>query len=692
MNLHSPMFHRNAFAALALVLVPTCLHGDTIGYWTLEALDAAVGKTISIAPNEASPGARDAVGSGTAVYSDEVPDALIYDPVAKATRANAWSLDASAANATLTIGNDAAFNSDFTVESFVLFKTEPANYIAFIRRSEAEDLRWQIDIDHGANAAFGRARSRWDTPGAAGIAGVAEPNLDENNNFVLGSATGTAGQRLYIDTGAKDEFGAEVGPQNTNNPVDYVYNAASANPNEIDVALQGDGVNDAPDRWHHVAMSFVQATGEIRFYFDYQLEQTRTLADTEGDGYTHPSAALEIGKLNGESFGLLMDEIRYSNRLLSPGEFLRAGAPPDDSVVIAHWRMEDSEAADGAAVTGVSNASDPLLHGATVMAGTPLYSQDVPGSIVLDPLSGMQLPNRFSLDASDLNARVGAASDAAFDTTFTVEMFVKLLGEPGGYHTFLRRFQVGDLRWQIDFDHGNAATFGRARSRWDTPGSEGTNGINEATDENNNFVVAGQGGLAGSKLWIDTDTGSNNPADYMGADFFTNGDGINDDLTTWHHIALSFDMATGQVRFYFDYVLEQSRTLGDSLMDGYTHPVGPLEFGKFAGAAYGLLIDEVRYSGELLVPDLFLKAVARPLPPFAILSIAYDPGIGIPEIEFRSQPTRLYAVDRSYDLVTWEELSDSVYANAETTLYEDTSLPAAAPRAHYRIRELPPQP
>ena len=53
--------------------------------------------------------------------------------------------------------------------------------------------------------------------------------------------------------------GAWVGPQNTGNVSDYIYDTASPNPNELDVSLQGDGVNDDED-WHHVALTFDEDT------------------------------------------------------------------------------------------------------------------------------------------------------------------------------------------------------------------------------------------------------------------------------------------------------------------------------------------------------------------------------------------------------------------------------------------------
>ena len=83
--------------------------------------------------------------------------------------------------------------------------------------------------------------------------------------------------------------------------------------------------------------------------------------------------------------------------------------------------------------------------------------------MMVDPVSGTTYENAFSMDASGGNARVGADDDPDFDTSFTVEMFMKLVGEPTGYHVFLRRREANDLRWQIDFDHAAKGAFGRLR-------------------------------------------------------------------------------------------------------------------------------------------------------------------------------------------------------------------------------------
>ena len=685
--------HKSLAAAItaSIALLSSPAWADTVGLWRFDEAAAAVGGAISAAENAASPGTLDALlANGAPLYSDDVPAAEIYDPVADLTYMNGFSFDASGPNSQLLTDDSEDLNSSFTVEFFIKISGEPTGYQSFLRRRQFADLSWQVDFDHGANLAFGRIRSRWDTPAGAPD-DVAERDVDENVNFVVGPQGGVDAAKIYIDTGAKDELGMDVGPQNTGNPRDYVYDAASVNPNETDVALQGDGSNDV-DEWHHVALTFDEVTGEVKMYFDYGLAQTRTLSDSEGDGYTHPSTGLLFGKLSGANYGMLIDEVRYSDAVLSPGSFLRAASSGGPSETVAHWRMDDPEAADGGAVSAVTNSAS-ALHTATVRNGAPTYSADIPGTTIVDPASGTTFTNRFSLDASTANARLGAENDMAFDTSFTVEMFMKLTSEPPSFQPFLRRFEQSDLRWQVDFDHSTMGAFGRMRCRFDTPAGGIPDGMAEnGVDENWNFVVGAVGGGAISeaqRIWVDTDAGDGLVASYDdAADWALDGDGLNDN-PEWHHIALTFDETTGTIGFYFDYELMQTRTLSDSEGNGYTHPAGALEFGKMSSAEYGVLIDEVRYSKAILLPFEFLQVMSEPELPLAILGFEYNSETNEISVEWRSEPDKVYAIERSSDLRTpWFELSDDHPSAGEVTSYVDATLPADTPRIFYRVREV----
>lgn len=673
-----------------LVLLPVSIftsHGDTVGLWRFEEDGAAEGQSVITAVNEVDPGPLDATNtSGNPLYSADVPATEIFDPVANTTYANGLSLDVTAANSQLQVLNSTAFDTSFTIELFVKYVGQPGSYESILRRREFSDLGWQIDFDHGANLEFGKPRSRWDTPAGAPD-DTAENGVDENVNFVLKPQGQSDSTKIYIDTGAKDINGADIGDQNTGVGTDYVYDVNSGNPNNADIALQGDGTNDLTD-WHHIAVSFDQETQEIKFYFNYRLGQTRTLSDSEGDGYTHPAADLLFGKLSGNEGALFMDELRFSNSILTPGEFLREAGEVDTEIA-GYWRLEEEGAVEGGDIFLAENSASDL-NDASAGNGTPVYSTDVPAPVIYDPLTDTSFANQFSLDASAPGSRLRVENDASLDTSYTLEFFMKVVGEPGGYHAFLRRSQAGDLRWQFDFDHAATGAFGRLRARFDTPAGDSDGVAEKGVDENFNFVVGPTGGAnipSEQRIWVDTPTGDGNVASYVGADWAEDGDGVNDN-DSWHHAALTLNEETGEVSFYYDYELMQTRTLSDSEMNGYTHPAAAFEFGKLTNADYGLLLDEIRYTSEVILPFQFLQ-IEAPAPEvgLSITSIVVDSGNGT-TITWASSAGQGYSVQRSTDLLNWEELDDPT-ASGPSSTFNDIDPPLDVSRVFYRVVQTP---
>lgn len=645
---------------------------ETVGYWRFAEDGVTAGQALAEALNfGGGEGLSASRAAGEPRYSDDVPAAEIFDPVSGMVQQNQWSFDAGAAGSLLSTENAAELDGSFTLEFFIKLVGEPGSYETFLRRQEANDLAWKIDFDHAANLGFGKLRSRWDTP--TGIPdGVAEAGVDENFNFVVRPQGNLDTDLIYLDTGAKDSQGLNVGPQNTGRSVDYIYDPASGIPSEADLALQGDGVNDVPE-WHHVALSFDESTQRVSFYLNYRLVDSRTLSDSEGDGYTHPAAGLDFGKINSSTGGLFLDEIRYSSGLLSPEKFLRDASLGLDSVV-GDWRFEESEAAAGRSLITALDSSGGT-NDAAVGNGEPLYSSDIPAPVIVDPVTRSSRPNRFSFDASGPNARLRVPSSEDLNTSFTLEFFVKMLGEPSGYHSFFRRQEGSDLRWQVDFDHAALGAYGRLRSRFDTPG------------ENNNFVVGPTGGGAipeTQRIWIDTDAGDGLVSSYDDpSDWSLDGDGVNDQAD-WHHVALTFDEETGATSFYYDYQLVQTRVLSDSLGDGYTHPDSFLEFGKLAASDYGMLYDEVRFTGGVLPPFLFLQAGGVVSGPFAINSIEVDAVTGQATLVWSSDAGQSYRVERSLDLVAWDEVGTRT-ADGASTSFQDVTVPLGASAVFYRV-------
>ena len=133
-----------------------------------------------------------------------------------------------------------------------------------------------------------------------------------------------------------------------------------------------------------------------------------------------------------------------------------------------------------------------------------------------------------------------------------------------------------------------------------------------------NFVTGEQGwtNMPGDRrLLVDTDSGDGLPASYDDAvDLSLDGDWINDN-PIWRHVAISFDEETQEISYYLDYQLSQSQLLTDSYASGYVHPAAPIDFGKLTNADYGLFLDEVRFTGDVLSPLQFLQVVDSPVAP-----------------------------------------------------------------------------
>jgi hypothetical protein len=136
------------------------------------------------------------------------------------------------------------------------------------------------------------------------------------------------------------------------------------------------------------------------------------------------------------------------------------------------WRFDEVDAALDSPVASSINTNSPGTFDALVAGGNPLYSDDIPAAEIFDPVSGTTYTNQFSLNASAGSSQLSIEDAVDFNSSFTVEFFVKYVGEPGSYEAILQRIQTTDLSWKIDFDHGANSVFGRIRDPLGHPGPE----------------------------------------------------------------------------------------------------------------------------------------------------------------------------------------------------------------------------
>ncbi len=267
---------------------------------------------------------------------------------------------------------------------------------------------------------------------------------------------------------------------------------------------------------------------------------------------------------------------------------------------VGYWRFDDPGATDGGSIgTALTEVNSAALN-ATGASGV-IYTDSVPGKFIYDPVSGISHANEYALHGPGSVEYVNVPNSTLLDTAnFTIEMFIRLIGQPGSYDSSVRRSQLLEpgktQRMQIDFSgSSSASSFGKIRARFD-------NFPQAPAVPQTNIVPTGD------YIFVDTDSGSGDPADYTGAtgDVRDEGDDINDDLS-WHHVALTYDATAQTTTIFTDYQQGSSRTFNDP----FTHPSGVLQIGNFY-SGYGLMIDEFRYSDSVLTADQFLWVVPEP--------------------------------------------------------------------------------
>ena len=112
---------------------------------------------------------------------------------------------------------------------------------------------------------------------------------------------------------------------------------------------------------------------------------------------------------------------------------------------LGHWRFDESDASVGGIILSGINVASEGTYDAIVAGGNPLYSDDIPSTEIFDPITNSTLANKFSLDASAANSQFAVAQNTTFDSSFTVEFFVKYIEAPPSYQSIMTRREARDL-------------------------------------------------------------------------------------------------------------------------------------------------------------------------------------------------------------------------------------------------------
>ena len=187
-------------------------------------------------------------------------------------------------------------------------------------------------------------------------------------------------------------------------------------------------------------------------------------------------------------------------------------------------------------------------------------------------------------------------------------------------------------------------------------------------------------------------TGDGNP----GWDTLSGGPVI---IDTWTHLAIRYDSATETKTFFVDGVAAATDTAPSQYSANGSVEMETLHIG--AGADDG---NSFFFSGRIDDVGLFRTALseqeistimmngvggftgaARDL---VITNLEFSPGDGQVTITFDSVSGATYIVERSSDLVIWDELTDNLSSAGETTSFTDLSLNEGTGRVFYRVSRL----
>ena len=190
------------------------------------------------------------------------------------------------------------------------------------------------------------------------------------------------------------------------------------------------------------------------------------------------------------------------------------------------------------------------------------------------------------------------------------------------------------------------------------------------------------------------------------------GADINDTLGRWANLALTFD--GDETKVFIDGVLNNTDPHGalaphETFNDNVT-PV-PLAIGSehngdnvnsnpisFSGTIARVQVFNVVRSNEEILeafeaesPYFFDGIPEGPDNGLQITNVTatFSPGASpVVTISFTTKSGKVYAVDRSADLLLWEEVDDGVEGQAESTDFTDDFSPAGTRIMFYRVREV----
>ena len=168
---------------------------------------------------------------------------------------------------------------------------------------------------------------------------------------------------------------------------------------------------------------------------------------------------------------------------------------------------------------------------------------------------------------------------------------------------------------------------------------------------------------------------------------------------TWTHLAISYDSITETKNFYVDGILAASDTAANQYSPNGTVEMEVLHIGAGQDDGFNFFfegkIDDVGLFRAALSEQDINTIITNGVGGFTgatrdlvITALNLGPGDGQVTITFDSVSNATYIVERSTDLIIWDELTDNLNSDGEITTFTDLSLPAGTAKAFYRVRPL----
>ncbi len=279
----------------AVMAIAMGAQASTIGYWQLQ--DGAAGATASTIATVVNSGTLSGVASGqdggpAPKFSADVPGGIIIDgvggPIVNASNTasllfdNTGGTDGSGTLATttggkVTIADPGGVDSllkprNFTIEGFIKVNAT-VNWPTVLgkSRNNTANTSWTIDLNGDSSLPI-------------------DPNSQNNLRARVDSQPGTTNS----GTG---------------------WNQGFSTPAQLDGG-----------QWHHFAMSYEDATRNLKLYFDYQEVRSSTTVNP----IVYDDLLLYFGNLaGGRALDGWLDEIRLTGSVLNSDQFLRVAVIPE---------------------------------------------------------------------------------------------------------------------------------------------------------------------------------------------------------------------------------------------------------------------------------------------------------------------------------------------------------------------------